>query len=54
MHEAFAEKMGEEYYELSETDYDEAFQMAVHKDVRKGIVADEFVLMGVSLTRYGL
>lgn len=39
MHEAFADKMGEEYSTIR-ADYDEAFQLAVHKDVRKGIVAD--------------
>lgn len=37
-HEAMAEKVGEEYAELRD-EYDEAFTMAVHKDVRKGIVA---------------
>lgn len=36
-HEAFAEKVGEEYSELSD-EYDEAFTMALHKDVRNGIV----------------
>jgi len=37
MHEAFEQKHGEEFAELK-NDYDEAFQMALHKDVRKGIV----------------
>ncbi|NCU38239.1 polyribonucleotide nucleotidyltransferase [Candidatus Saccharibacteria bacterium] len=37
-HEAMAEKVGDEYAELRD-EYDEAFTMAVHKDVRKGIVA---------------
>ncbi len=36
-HEAFAEKVGEEYSELRD-EYDEAFTMALHKDVRNGIV----------------
>lgn len=36
-HEAFAEKNGDEYSELRD-EYDEAFTMALHKDVRKGIV----------------
>jgi polyribonucleotide nucleotidyltransferase len=38
MHADFAEKI-EDYAELK-TKYDEAFQMALHKDVRKGIVED--------------
>lgn len=37
-HEAMAEKVGDEYSELRD-EYDEAFTMAVHKDVRHGIVA---------------
>jgi polyribonucleotide nucleotidyltransferase len=37
MHEAFAEKFGDEYVR---NEYDEAFQLAVHKDVRKGILND--------------
>jgi polyribonucleotide nucleotidyltransferase len=36
-HEAMAEKVGDEYAELRD-EYDEAFTMAVHKDVRHGIV----------------
>jgi len=39
MHEVFEAEMEEEYAALR-NDYDEAFQMAVHKDVRKGIVKD--------------
>lgn len=38
MHDDFAAKIGEEEYEAHITEYDEAFQMALHKDVRKGIV----------------
>ena len=38
-HEAFAEKIGEEYSALRD-EYDEAFTMAVHKDVRRGIIED--------------
>lgn len=37
MHAAFAEKLGDDHAELKDN-YDEAFQMALHKDVRKGIV----------------
>ena len=36
-HEQMAEKVGEEYAEQRDK-YDEAFTMALHKDVRKGIV----------------
>lgn len=39
-HEAFREKIGEEEYAPLYDEYDEAFTMAVHKDVRKGIVED--------------
>ncbi len=39
MHEYFAEKVGKEFEDLK-SDYDEAFQMALHKDVRAGIVAE--------------
>lgn len=37
MHVQFADKFGEDYASL-QNKYDEAFQMSVHKDVRKGIV----------------
>jgi polyribonucleotide nucleotidyltransferase len=33
----FAEKVGEEYGEVK-SEYHEAFTMALHKDVRKGII----------------
>jgi polyribonucleotide nucleotidyltransferase len=39
MHVAFAEKLGDDFPAVK-GDYDEAFQMAVHKDVRKGIIDD--------------
>jgi polyribonucleotide nucleotidyltransferase len=39
MHEAFADKIGEQYSSTRAV-YDEAFQMAIHKDVRKGIIKD--------------
>ncbi|MBP7857475.1 MAG: polyribonucleotide nucleotidyltransferase [Candidatus Saccharimonadales bacterium] len=39
-HVAFAEELGEELYTVVRTQYDEAFQMALHKDVRAGIVKD--------------
>jgi polyribonucleotide nucleotidyltransferase len=37
MHEYFAKEAGEDF-EAQKGDYDEAFQMAVHKDVRDGIL----------------
>lgn len=37
-HAAMTEKLGVEEYEVLHDEYDEAFTMAVHKDVRKGIV----------------
>jgi polyribonucleotide nucleotidyltransferase len=39
MHEEYEGKKGEEY-ESQKQDYDDAFVLAVHKDVRKGIVED--------------
>lgn len=38
-HEELIEEIGEEYAELR-AEYDEAFTMALHKDVRKGIIKD--------------
>lgn len=40
MHDEFAAKVGEEAYKELRGEYDEALQMAIHKDVRKGIVED--------------
>ncbi|OYX53448.1 polyribonucleotide nucleotidyltransferase [Candidatus Saccharibacteria bacterium 32-50-13] len=41
-HEAFTEKLGEEEYTKEVRDeYDEAFTMALHKDVRRGIVEEQ-------------
>lgn len=39
-HAAMSEKIGEEDYADQRDEYDEAFTMAVHKDVRRGIVED--------------
>ena len=39
-HEAFREKFGEEEYNALHDEYDEAFTMAVHKDVRRGIIEE--------------
>jgi polyribonucleotide nucleotidyltransferase len=49
MHNDFAEKIGEDYATMR-TEYDEAFQMALHKDVRKGIVEDNVRPDGRKLT----
>jgi len=38
MHDEFAAKLGEEEYKALRVEYDEALQLAIHKDVRKGIV----------------
>jgi polyribonucleotide nucleotidyltransferase len=38
MHDEFAAKIGEEEYKALRGEYDEALQLAIHKDVRKGIV----------------
>lgn len=40
MHEHFLEKLGEEEYLATKSEYDEAFDMAVHKDVREGILSE--------------
>ena len=39
MHEHFAKELGDDHAELKDN-YSEAFQMALHKDVRKGIVEE--------------
>jgi polyribonucleotide nucleotidyltransferase len=38
MHDEFAEKHGADEYKDMRREYDEALQLAIHKDVRKGIV----------------
>ncbi len=48
-HEAFTEKHGEDYEDHKST-YDEAFTMALHKDVRKGIVEKNIRPDGRKLT----
>jgi len=39
-HQAMIEKFGEADYDVLRGEYDEAFTMALHKDVRRGIVED--------------
>ncbi len=46
-HEAFEKEIGEDYVH---GEYDEAFTMALHKDVRKGIVSDNLRPDGRKLT----
>lgn len=41
MHEHFLEELGEEEFEAHRHEYFDSFQMAVHADVRKGIVEDK-------------
>ncbi len=50
MHDDFVEKIGEDEYDTLRNEYDEAFQMALHKDVRKGIVEDNVRPDGRQLT----
>lgn len=40
MHDAFASQIGEDEYKALRGEYDDALQMALHKDVRQGIVKD--------------
>ena len=40
-HETFGEKLGEDYTKELRDEYDEAFTMALHKDVRRGIVEEQ-------------
>ena len=49
-HETLEAKYGEEVYKEIKKEYDEAFTLAVHKDVRKGIVEDEIRPDGRKLT----
>ena len=49
-HEAMTEKLGIEEYASVHDEYDEAFTMAVHKDVRKGIIKDSVRPDGRKLT----
>ena len=51
-HQAMAEKLGigEEEYNEVRNDYDEAFTLALHKDVRRGIVEDNLRPDGRKLT----
>lgn len=41
MHEHFISELGEEEFAELKSDYNDAFQMTVHADVRKGIVEDQ-------------
>lgn len=50
MHEAMAEMVGEDEYSALRDEYEEAFQMALHKDVRAGIIKDQTRPDGRKLT----
>ena len=49
MHEHFEEEIGDDY-PTAKSEYDEAFQLAVHKDVREGIVKENIRPDGRKLT----
>jgi polyribonucleotide nucleotidyltransferase len=49
-HAAFKEQIGEEQYGAVAREYDDAFTMALHKDVRKGIVGENIRPDGRKLT----
>ncbi len=49
-HASMEEKLGEEFAGSTRADYDEAFVMALHKDVRKGIIKDQTRPDGRKLT----
>lgn len=50
MHDHFAAEIGEEEYADFKAEYEEAFQMALHKDVRAGIIKDKIRPDGRKLT----
>lgn len=50
MHEHFEKELGEDEFAEVKAVYDEAFEMAVHKDVRKGILEENVRPDGRSLT----
>lgn len=50
MHEHFAAEIGEEAYQELQDEYDEAFTLALHKDVREGIVRESIRPDGRKLT----
>jgi polyribonucleotide nucleotidyltransferase len=50
MHEHFEKELGEEEFAAVRNDYDEAFEMAVHKDVREGILNESVRPDGRGLT----
>ncbi|HEY5550096.1 MAG TPA: polyribonucleotide nucleotidyltransferase [Candidatus Saccharimonadales bacterium] len=50
MHEYFRQRLGDEDFAAVKADYDEAFDMAVHKDVRQGIMEESARPDGRKLT----
>jgi polyribonucleotide nucleotidyltransferase len=51
MHEYFIQELGEEEFDSVRHEYNEALQMAVHADVRKGIVEEQVRPDGRSMTQ---
>jgi polyribonucleotide nucleotidyltransferase len=51
MHEFFASELGDEEFDDVKHEYDEAFQTAVHADVRRGIVEEQVRPDGRSMTQ---
>lgn len=49
-HESLQDKYGEDVYKELKNEYDEAFTLAVHKDVRAGIISDSIRPDGRKLT----
>jgi polyribonucleotide nucleotidyltransferase len=51
MHAYFEDKLGEEEYSSVKHEYSDAFQMAVHADVRKGIIEEQIRPDGRTMTQ---
>jgi polyribonucleotide nucleotidyltransferase len=49
-HEAFKKQIGDDEYSAIQREYDDAFTLAVHKDVRKGIIEEQVRPDGRKLT----
>jgi polyribonucleotide nucleotidyltransferase len=50
MHDEFIAELGEDEYKAQHRDYDDAFTLVIHKDVRKGIVTKQIRPDGRKLT----
>ncbi len=51
MHEYFTQELGEDVFAEQKNEYNDAFQMAVHADVRRGIVEEQVRPDGRSMTQ---